>query len=261
MIKKLKYIFLLTALCLLSLPVSADVSSVLWNTTKTQHFIIYYQEASHDFISNLSAASERYYNSIVDELGFRRMDFWSWDNRARIYMYPDSYSFQKESNRQAWAGAVVFVHNRTIKSYVGQPEFFDSILPHEMTHIIFREFIGMDKVLPLCVDEGVACSQEKSHLDGRLRYARDMAAQGRSQPFGSFFRIYNPESIEPSAFYAQSASIIVFLIKNYGKERFLNFSRKLRDGNDCVLALTSVYKFASLEDMESSWKKYVLNKR
>ncbi|MFA5369726.1 MAG: hypothetical protein WC300_03300 [Candidatus Omnitrophota bacterium] len=261
MTKKLWNIFLLMTLCLLPVSAPAAVSSTLWNTVKTQHFIIYYQDASRDFISNLSDMSERYYNSIVDELGFRRMDFWSWDNRARIYMYSDSYEFQRESNRKDWAGAVVFVHNRTIKSYVGQPEFLDSILPHEMTHVIFREFVGLDKVLPLCIDEGVACSQEKSHLDSRLRYARSMVAQGQSADFNSFFRIYTPDNIEPRAFYAQSASIIVFLIRNYGKERFLNFSRKLRDGCDCVSALTSVYKFAGLEDMESLWKKNILNRQ
>ncbi|MFH0762324.1 MAG: hypothetical protein V1925_00335, partial [Candidatus Omnitrophota bacterium] len=70
-------------------PMFAAVESELWLTNKSQHFIIYYQEAPHGYIDELSNSAERYYNGIVDELGYRRFNFWSWDNRAKIYMYKD----------------------------------------------------------------------------------------------------------------------------------------------------------------------------
>ncbi|MDP2043780.1 MAG: hypothetical protein Q8K15_01270, partial [Candidatus Omnitrophota bacterium] len=119
-----------------------EVNSSLWQTKKSQHFIIYYQEAPEDFVDELITRAEDYYNGIVDDLGFRRMDFWSWDNRAKIYLYKNADDFHNDTQYSEWAGAVVSVENRMIKTFVGQQGFFDSILPHEMTHIIFREFIG-----------------------------------------------------------------------------------------------------------------------
>jgi hypothetical protein len=239
-------------------PISAEVSSTFWNTEKTQHFIIYYQDADIGFIRGLSNAAEKNYNSIVDELGFRRMNFWSWDNRAKIYIYPNAQEYHKETKKESWSNAVVFVYNRTIKSFMGQAGFFDSILPHEMTHIIFREFVGANIILPLWIDEGVASSQEKSNLVGRLKFAKGLIQHGKYIDFDKFSQIYRIIDVQPQAFYAQSASMIVFLIRHYGKERFVDFSRRLRDGTPWDAALFSVYRLKDLSEMESAWKDFIL---
>ncbi len=238
-------------------PVFAQVTSSLWQTEKSQHFIIYYQEVPTGFIDDLIYKAEDYYNSIVDELGFRRFDFWSWDNRAKIYLYSNADDFHKETQRASWAGAVVSVNNRTIQSFVGQQSFFDSILPHEMAHIIFREFIGQKIMLPLWIDEGVSCSQEKSYLNGRLQFAKNLVTQNNYIKFDSFFTIYNLNNVTPQLFYSQAASIINFLIQQYGKENFLDFSRKLRDGVPWKKALLSSYRFLNQEEMETAWKSFV----
>lgn len=236
----------------------AQVSEALWNTEKTQHFIIYYQSADIGFIRSLAHTAEKNYNSIVDELGFRRMDFWSWDNRAKIYIYDGPQDYHDEAMRDEWSRAVVFVHTRTIKSYQGQQGFFDSILPHEMTHIIFREFVGTQVPLPLWIDEGVASSQEKSHLQGRLAFAKGLIQQGKYIRFDKLFGIYRMDDVSPQVFYAQSASLIVFLIRQYGRERFVDLSRRLRDGIPWYRAILDVYRFRDFSAMESAWKDFVL---
>jgi len=247
----LTLIFLIT-------PVAAQVTSSLWQTEKSQHFIIYYQEAPTGFISELVSKAEDYYNDIVEELGFRRFDFWSWDNRAKIYLYPNADDFLKDTQRESWAGAVVTVNNRTIQSFVGQTSFFDSILPHEMAHIIFREFVGQRISLPLWIDEGVSCSQEKGYLTGRMQFAKNLVLKDSYIKFDIFSQIYKLNNVEPQVFYSQSASIIIFLIRQYGKEFFLDFSRKIRDGIPWQKALLSAYRFASLEEMETAWKNFML---
>ena len=54
----------------------------------------------------------------------------------------------------------VQIKKKEISTYMWQEMLFDTILPHEMGHIIFREFVGYNKALPLWLDEGVACMQE-----------------------------------------------------------------------------------------------------
>ena len=210
-------------------------------------------------MSDLTAKAEDYYNSIVDGLGFRRFDFWSWDNRAKIYLYRNAEDYHRDPHRVSWSGAEVSVTNKTIASFFGQDGFIDSILPHEMGHIIFREFVSTKINLPLCIDEGVACSQEESQLPSRMQFARELVLRNNYLPFSKLFNINETNKIIlPQLFYSQSASIIVFLLQEYGKDNFLEFSRKLRDGEEWQNALLKVYRFSSLDELEESWKNFML---
>jgi hypothetical protein len=240
-------------------PASTDVATELWQTNKSQHFIIYYQEAPYGYINELINLAEKYYTSIVDELGYRRFDFWSWDNRAKIYMYKDDASYHADTQRAAWSGAVVNIKKRTIKTFVGQAGFFDSVLPHEMTHIIFREFIGEKVNLPLWMDEGIACSQEKSSLNERLKVARNLVSQGMNLTLDKLTEIKDTTLVVPQVFYAEAASIFVFLLDQYGRNKFQEFSRALRDGEGWKEAFKSKFGFRDLKDMENKWKEYVLS--
>jgi hypothetical protein len=240
-------------------PSHAEVEAQLWLTTKSQHFIAYYQEAPDGYIDELINSAEKYYNSIVDELGYRRFDFWSWDNRAKIYMYKDNASYHSDLQSAGWSGATVDVRKRTIRTFVGQGGFFDSVLPHEMTHIIFREFVGYKINLPLWMDEGVACSQEKSSLQERLKVAKNLVNQAINIDLNRLTKIQGATLVIPQVFYAQAASVIVFLLDNYGREKFLEFSRALRDKENWQGALEEAYGFGDLNDMDKKWKEYVLS--
>ncbi len=250
--------FFLGAFLWFSQGVCAEVDSSLWQTEKSQHFIVYYQEDPTGFVKELINQAEKYYNSIVDELGFRRFDFWSWDNRAKIYLYKDNASYLKDTRRAAWSGAMVSIKTRTIKTYINQNNFFDSILPHEMTHIIFREFVGERGDLPLWLDEGIASSQEKSSLANRMGIAKSIINQNNYLKFDDLIEIRDSALIVPYTFYAESASIIVFLIREYGNSDFLGFCRKLRDGEPWKEALLETYHFFNFGDMERAWKGYIL---
>ena len=53
-------------------------------------------------------------------------------------------------------------------------------------------------------------------------------------------------------------SIIVFLIQEYGNDKFLDFCRKLRDGEAWSEALLKTYHFFDFNDMERAWKIFIL---
>ncbi|MBU1906154.1 MAG: hypothetical protein KJ923_04060 [Candidatus Omnitrophica bacterium] len=257
--RKTLVLFFLCALCMPRVcPAEPEVTTELWNTKKSQHFIIYYQEAENSYIQKLSNTAERYYNSILDDLGYRRFDFWTWDNRAKIFLYKDADHYNPDFQREGWSGGSVHVPSRTIKTYIGQEGFFDSMLPHEMAHIIFREFIGENRTLPLWIDEGVACSQEKSILKARIITAHNLIKEGAHVDLEKFSKIKGSLPISPQIFYSQAASLIVFLLEQYGGDQFFEFSRQVRDGKQWLAALESVYRFRDLKDLEEKWKNYML---
>jgi hypothetical protein len=239
---------------------SGVVESDLWQTEKSQHFIIYYQEASSEFVNELIRNSEDYYNSILDELGYRRFDFWSWDNRAKIYLHNDNAGYQSDAQRALWSGAMVNVGSRTIKTFIGQSGFFNSMLPHEMTHIIFREFVGEKANLPLWIDEGVACSQEESSLPLRLSLAKEMLTDNEYTDLEKFSTVNGSVASSAQAFYAQAASIVTFMMRRFGRDVFFDFSRRLRDGAGWKEAILSAYRFENIAEFEKEWKNFILTK-
>jgi len=256
--RELILFFLLFLIVSIKTSAFAAVNATLWQDKKSQHFVIYYQDAPLDYVDNLIDQAEKYYNDIVDELGFRRFDFWTWDKRAKIYLYSSSEEYLKDTGRVAWSGAMVDIKKRTIKTFINQENFMQSILPHEMAHIIFREFIGLNIRLPLWLDEGVACSQEKVFLSERLQFAKHLVKSKVHIPVDRLSGISDYSLVVPKVFYSEAASLVVFLLEEYGQEKFLDFSRRLRDDNQGWLeTLLGAYRFSDIEDLEAQWHAYI----
>ena len=66
----------------------------------------------------------------------------------------------------------------------------------------------------------------------------------------------------PEVFYAESATIIEFLFKVYGKYKFLEFCRKLKDSpanQNWELALQEVYEFNNLSELNKAWMDFLIS--
>jgi len=237
----------------------SEVSATFWQTKKSDHFVIYFQDAPQDYVDELIRNAESYYNAIVDELGYRRFDFWTWDNRAKIYLFNSPADYLNDTGRVSWSGAMVNIKKRTIMTFINQQAFFESILPHEMTHIIFLEFVGLKRVLPLWLNEGIACSQEKTLLNERLQFARNLVKSNIYIALDKLTEINDCNLVVPQVFYAESASLVVFLFQEYGKDKFLDFSRKIKESKPWLQALMDTYEFKDLKDAEEKWKNFMLS--
>jgi hypothetical protein len=68
------------------------------------------------------------------------------------------------------------------------------------------------------------------------------------------------ERLNLSLFYAESLSVVVFLIEKYGQDAFYRLSRELKDGKDFNTAFTRSYSgiFDSFASAEGRWKQYLL---
>lgn len=232
-----------------------------WHITKSTHLIIHYKNAPSDFIDQLIENAERYYNEIADNLGFRRYNFWLWDNRAKIYIYDNAQDYQAATGQASWSSGCAKVKEKEIISFPYAQRFFDTILPHEMGHIIFREFVGFDNyTIPLWLDEGVACYQEALRRSMADRQVKEAINKGT---FINLERLSNlsPKSLQSdelvSLFYAEALSIIDYLVKEFGTDNFVSFCQNLRDKKDLNAALRSSYSFSNIQNLELGWKKFL----
>jgi len=234
----------------------------VWKEIRSTHFIIYYQKKSDDaFLRQLTNVAESYYNRIAGDLGFNRFDFWLWDKRAKIYIYNDAAAFQKATGQPEWAVGVAIPQDKVIRSFIGQKDFFDTVLAHEMSHIIFREFVGFDNpAVPLWLEEGVAYYQQKSKISiGRmvLKGALDKGVFMRIDKLNRIRDLQKEDDFVVNLFYTESLGIVDYLMTQFGRDKFVLFCQKLRDKRNFNQALLSAYSFRDIDALDAAWCAYL----
>ena len=257
-----------------------------WQELKGEHFIVYFtQDKEEEFVKGVLRKAERDYVRIATDLGYARYeDFWTWDSRVKIYIYPDHASYLKYSNQPDWSEGMADYVAKSILSYSGSQNFLISILPHEMAHLIFRDFVGFKGEIPLWLDEGVAQWEEevsRYRIKSRIREFLDKKSLlslndmmkldirliegthklhlcSTSMDGKPGFLILDGNNLV-DLYYLQAASLVGFLIEQYGANRFTELCRQLRDGKDLEDALRFAYptKLRSIDELEDKWLQYL----
>lgn len=252
--KRVIFWIVFSAVFLFCNPATAEIGK--WKVTKSTHFIIYYLSASREYVRQVAREAEYHYTNITEQLGFNRFDFWLWENRCKIYLYDTKEDYQGGTGVASWSRGRVNVLKKEISSYLWQDEFFDAILPHEMGHIVFRELIGFDKNIPLWLDEGIACAQEKN-IQERLKVAKFLVTLNLYIPLEDFSNLNKTDLVMPFIFYNEAASIMNFVLNEFSKGLFVSFCRRLRDNNTSWKEeFLSVYKLKDFKELEQKWVEY-----
>lgn len=235
-----------------------------FNEAKSRHFIVYYDKGvPEDFVDSVIEAAEEYYNDLTDKLAFVRYKYWMWDDRAKIYLYPDQDAYVKDTGQPSWSSGTASYNDKTIWTYPRESGFFDSLLPHEIGHIIFREVVGKNRV-PLWLEEGVAQYLEQAKRIGSERTVIKAIENGTFIPFDELNSI-NGRTLRARSdvelFYAESINIVLFLLNKSSTKAFNEFLRKLKQGKSLEDALSfAYYDIRKISDLGKMWEDYLNSK-
>jgi len=264
---------------------------ISWVEEKGEHFILYTQHETLK-VREIMREAEKYYHSVAERLNFpRHDDFWMWDARVKIYLYDDKETYLAQTQEAEWSLGMADYGARIIYSYMDSERFLTSVLPHEITHLIFRDFYRKENELavpPYWLDEGVAqWSEDKETKDELKRLARDVLKLDglltisdilllnvdyvKKNPDRLYFRMvrtlkdrYSVIILSPdvliNTFYVQSGSLVGYLIETFGARRFASFCREISRERAVSNALRAAYPkyFQSLRDLENGWRAYLL---
>jgi hypothetical protein len=257
-----------------------------WLELKSEHFIVYFTR-DEKFAKEISNKAEFYYRKIGSDLGYSRYsEFWTWDNRVKIYIYPDEASFLANTGQPEWSKGVADYKKKRIISFAWSEGFLEMLLPHEMAHLIFRDFVGFKGEVPLWLDEGVAQWEEE---EKRIRIKTVAAALLKNAmliPLEDMMRldiraikekevvyIHSTPPVDGKGdtlflsgdnlvhtYYIEAASLVGFMIEKYGSDNFAHFCRQLRDGKSLEEALRFAYpnRMADVKSLEKEWNRYLL---
>ena len=237
------------------------VAEEAWQEVKGENFVVFYLEDAV-FAQEVLTQAERYYQGIASDLGYSRYDnFWQWENRAKIYIYRNHEEFLKATGKKPWIHGTAFYNKREIVSYKWGQGFLDVLLPHELCHLIFRDFVGFKGEVPLWLDEGVAQWEEAGRRKWAIGTVKTLIEKKAYMPLGELMRIGSDSENDPvlsAKLYSQAATLVGFLMEKYGQSRFVSFCRELRDGKSVDEALAFVYT-DSIPDtgaLEEKWLQH-----
>lgn len=226
------------------------------------HFVIQYsRQVPQEYAVTLARTAEKLYERITGEFNLIREKAWLCENRVTIFIAANAQEYLNVFQCPAWSAACVEYEKRLLYTYYNQAQFF-VILAHELTHIIFREYVG-SHALPLWVDEGMALYIEDKYTDNSRRSMMGMfeqaLAQGRHIPLAELAGL-TPASLRGkpagyvSLFYAEAFSLINFMVQRYDKNGLNYFLYHLRNGSGVEGSLAKAFASAyTMADFEKQW--------
>jgi hypothetical protein len=256
-----------------------------WKERKSEHFIVYFTQ-DENFAQDALDAAEKDYQRIAYDLGYARYsEFWTWDKRVKIYIFNDKESFLKATGQPTWSEGMADYTNKEVVSYVWGKGFIDSLLPHELAHLIFRDFVGFKGIIPLWLDEGVAQWEEEAKRKETRELIQRYYQQDNLLLVSDIMRL-DIESLKGKQgvliratrtkdgkdgvlflsannlidiYYLESVSLIGYLIQKFGGIAFSGFCRELRDGKNVEDALKTAYPLYihNLREFEDGWRVYL----
>ncbi len=256
----MKQALLLLAIVLWSFPVAAAKAE--FKEIKGDNFIIYYRDdVPTDFAENVLETASEEFKTISRTLGLARYQNWRSDKRAKITIYSDEEDYMSNAGNYKWSHGIAMTGVRVIQTYPQEHGFFDTTLPHELGHIILREIIGERANAPIWFEEGVAMYQEKARRFGSDKKVLELIKNDQFIPLSelSNMRLYkDTDEKVVSQFYVQSASIVGYLISEFGAQKFHWFLKALSENLPFEQALSKTYlRFRSLDALNKAWVNYL----
>ncbi len=234
------------------------------------HFLVQYTLSEERALAGqVLDRAEVYYDKVARDVGYGRyQNFWTWESRAKIVIYPDQISYARFTGQPGWSKGYAsresrLFRDRVIVTYDSQPELLDEVLPHEIAHLILWDHLGFNNHnAPLWFEEGVAQLEEPQTRAKVSSAIKGVVEAGHHIPFFTLQAAQSAdlkERLNVSLFYAESLSVVVFLIEKYGQEAFYRLSKELRDGHNFEESFARAYAgiFDSFASAEGRWKAYL----
>jgi len=176
---------------------------------------------------------------------------------VKIYIYASTRDLKGAMiSSQEWTGGVAFADFGIIAISISPSEldWGKRALVHELTHLVVHQAtFSPYGQLPLWLDEGLATYSEgeldpgfSSYLEEAILEDELISARSLCSPFSAY-----PEKACLS--YAQSYSLVEYLLDNYGQDKMLNLLALLKQGSTYDEALTEVYGF-DIDGLDARWR-------
>ena len=216
---------------------------------RTANFVV--DTPDPKFAVQLGEAAERYRHDLAISWLGKPMPNWA---------QPCPMTVQVGPNLGA-GGATSFIFDRgevfgwKMNIQGSQERLIDSVLPHEITHMIFAS--QFRQAVPRWADEGGATSVEHASEQNKHRRMLNQFLQtNRGIAFNKMFAMKDyPPDIMP--LYAQGFSLADYLIQQGGRRKYVDFVGEGMKTNNWPVAAKNHYGVENLGTLQNTWLAWV----
>ena len=235
--------------------VHVEDSRYPWRSLSEGLLTLYWYEGGEDFARELMATAQQALVRLTGDTGAEL------SGPAAIYIYAKSDDLLGAMIfPQEWTGGVAYTRFSTIAIGIspGDLDWGKRAMTHELTHLVIHQMVfNPYNDLPTWLDEGLAMYSEGamepiflSFMAEAIKEDRLITVRSLSSPFSA----YAEESLLA---YAQSHSLVDFLINNYGQGKMLELLEVFREGSGYDEALLKVYGF-DMDGLNDLWLSYIM---
>ncbi len=216
---------------------------------RTQNFVV--TAPTPEVAQALGQAGETYRRDLaLDWLG---RELPPWQDRCPITVHVGQHLGAGGATSFVFDNGRPFGWQMTIQG--SYERLLDSVLPHEITHMIFATHFG--RPLPRWADEGAATSVEHASEKAKQHHLLiNFLTTGRGIAFNHLFAMQEyPQDILP--LYSQGFSLARFLISQSGRREFVEYIGDGMEWNNWTAATKKHYGYRSLSELQVAWLEWV----
>ena len=225
-----------------------------WRSLTEGRVTLYWYQGDEPFAQELMAAVQQALGRLNDYTGVEL------EKPVKLYIYADAQDLQGSMiYPQEWTGGVAFTRYgiMAIGISAGNLDWGKQAIAHELTHLVIHQVtLNPYTNLPTWLDEGLAMHSEGplesvfvNYLNGAIAENRFISVQSLSSPFSAY-------AGEAALSYAQSYSLVEFLITSYGQDKMFELLSTFRAGATYDGALEKVYGF-DMDGLDALWQEWV----
>lgn len=226
-----------------------------WRSISEGEVTLYWYEGGDSFAQELMAAAQEALERLYEDTGARLK------KAVDLYIYASAQDLQGSMIfPQEWTGGVAFARYGTIAIGVApyNLDWGKRAITHELTHLVtYQMTFNPYGDLPTWLNEGLSMYAEgemeavyKNYLAHAIASDGLISVRSLASPFSALAeRSYLS--------YAESYSLVEFLINEYGQEKMFELLSTFAQGSSYDGALVVVYGF-DMDVLNSLWRDYIM---
>lgn len=238
-----------------SLPSSAHAE---WRTQSVSHILLHYQTVDAPVVLAITRDADDAFQRLTDLVGYTP------SSTIYVYLCPTLECFRQHHPGTVplpdWAVGVAYpelsrivIRTRLTVEEGGHIRPVE-VFQHELAHIVLEQALSTQGGAPRWLSEGFSMYTAAQWTTHGQRALEETTLRNTFLPLTVLTTSFPADEEAAHMAYAQSFSIVSFLITTYGKYAFQDFILNLRDGMDTNSALLQATG-RSLKSVEQEWQE------
>jgi hypothetical protein len=234
--------------------VQFDDNRYSWHSLTENKVTIYWYKGNNSFAREIMLSAQQTLARLTEDTGAELK------KPVKLYIYANSQDLREAMiYPQEWTGGAAFTRYGIIAIGIASNnlDWGKRAVVHELTHLVIHQMtLNPYNDLPTWLDEGLAMYTEgaldleyTAYLNKAITEKSLISVHSLASPFST----YTEQSYLS---YAQSYSLIDFLISKYGQAQMLELLLAFREGSSYNGSLEEVYGF-DMNGLNTLWRDYV----